>query len=178
VVAGAILGEAPPSLAIPAAPEPGTSAAAPTAAVANLVARGAEAGPEPLLEALRREVTRASRYHHGIAISVLRFVGLERLEAGERRRTRDEIAGVVQGCVRGSDLHGWCDTDALAIVAPEATVKNRNLEERLLKQLETRLQRATSEGNTHIEIRIGSSTYPRDGQDARSVLEAAAGRAH
>jgi hypothetical protein len=145
--------------------------------VPNLTVSGSESGTQPLLEALRREVTRAARYHHGVAVSVLRFVGLETLDAGERRRTRDEIAGVVQGCVRASDLHGWCDADALAVVAPEATIKNRQLEERLLRLLESRLGRSSVTGNSRIEIRVGSSTYPRDGQDARAVLEAAAERA-
>jgi hypothetical protein len=59
------------------------------------------------------------------------------------------------------------------VLSPEADPRGQELETRLRQLLQDRLQ---EDAATALEIVLGCSSYPADGEDASSLLHAAASR--
>lgn len=133
--------------------------------------------PLDLLEVLQREVARASRYHHGLGVAVLRFTGLAKIPAALQHETREALAACVRGSLRSSDVLAWRGPEELVLVLPETHARSRALEERLLQKLEPVLQQMGEGRGLDLVPRIGSSLFPRDGEVAQALVEAAQARA-
>lgn len=135
----------------------------------------AERSPQPesrrLREELRRELARAQRHQRQLVLSLIHVKGWSDLDDPLRQRLRKEIGSMLQDYVRASDLVGWYGPDRLLVLSPEANSSGNELETRLRRLLHERGDEAHS-----LEITLGSSSYPADGEDAASLLHAAASR--
>jgi GAF domain-containing protein len=127
-----------------------------------------------LREELRRELARALRHNRQLGVSILQFKGLRELPESTRHRLLPEILGVLQDYVRRGDLVGWYAPDRLLIVSPESEPRNQELEARIRQLLSG--ERMTREGWLGLDVRMGTSCYPDDGDDPSTLLQAAVAR--
>ena len=61
-------------------------------------------------------------------------------------------------------------------MSPESHSRNRQMEERLVNHIRAFFGRHRTAGDPDIEIRIGSTSYPRDAQDVTTLLALASER--
>jgi diguanylate cyclase (GGDEF)-like protein len=155
---------------------PATSAPAATVA-AVAVSRSSttlELDGVRLREELRREIARAERHQRELGVSLLHVKGLRELGDAEQLALLETISHLVHEYVRASDLVGWYGPDRLMIVSPESEAGADELEQRLRELLREELSTAES----RIEVRVGSSSFPDDGENASTLLQVAAARLH
>jgi GAF domain-containing protein/GGDEF domain-containing protein len=155
---------------------PATSAPAATVA-AVAVSRSSttlELDGARLREELRREIARAERHQRELGVSLLHVKGLRELGDAEQLALLETISHLVHEYVRASDLVGWYGPDRLMIVSPESEAGADELEQRLRELLREELSTAES----RIEVRVGSSSFPDDGENASTLLQVAAARLH
>ncbi|UCE03231.1 MAG: GAF domain-containing protein [Candidatus Latescibacterota bacterium] len=162
----------------PESPPKQATAGAPAATVATVAVSRSSATLEldsvRLREELRREIARAERHQRELGVSLLHVKGLRELGDAEQLRLLETISQLVHEYVRAGDLVGWYGPDRLMIVSPEADAGAGELEQRLRELLGEELSTAEA----HIEVRVGSSSFPDDGDNASTLLQVAAARLH
>ena len=126
-----------------------------------------------LREELHREIARAQRHQRQLGIALLHVQGLDRLVADERDRMAAQIDGLLRDYVRSSDLVGWYGPDRVMIVSPEADASGHELETRVRALLAEKLPLSAA---MRLVVRLGTSSYPNDGDDASLLLQAAVAR--
>ncbi len=158
----------------PAAPErPALGAKTPAAPAPPAALPVLELESKRLREELHREIARAQRHQRQLGIALLHVQGLDRLAEPERERIASQIDGLLRDYVRSSDLVGWYGPDRVMIVSPEADASGHELETRVRALLVDKLPQATA---TRLAVRLGTSSYPNDGDDAALLLQAAVAR--
>jgi len=172
----------------PAAPPPSDSAVSPAAPESPAVSPAAPESPatspppaspaastdidsKRLREELRREVARAQRHQRELGLSLVHLKGLEALAEPARRQVVGQIDRILREYVRSSDLLGWYGPDRLMVVSPEADARGRELEARIRQVLQEKLA-----AGMQLDLRLGTSSYPRDGDDVAALLQAAVAR--
>ncbi len=124
-----------------------------------------------LREELQREIARSRRHQRELGLCILQVHGLNDLEETVRSDVRSAIDRILREYVRSSDLVGWYGPDRLLVVSPEADARGRELEARarqiVLDKLPPRLRP---------QLRLGTSHFPADGEEATTLLPAAVAR--
>jgi GAF domain-containing protein len=122
---------------------------------------------------LKREVARAQRHQRDLGVSLMHIKGLHELSEDSRHDLLVEVMRLVRLYTRRSDLVGWYGPDRLMVVSPESDPGGRELELRLRRLLR---ESAPPDAGAELVVRVGSSSYPDDGEDATVLLQTAASR--
>ena len=152
-------------------PERSTEAAAPATPPPPPPASTIDIESKRLREELRRELARAQRHQRELGLSLVHLKGLEAVVEPARRQVVGQIDRILREYVRSSDLVGWYGPDRLLVVSPEADARGRDLEGRIRQVLQEKLA-----AGMQLEVRLGTSSYPRDGDDVAALLQAAVAR--
>jgi GGDEF domain-containing protein len=116
-----------------------------------------------LLDALRRELERAQRYHFGFSVTLFQI----ELDATQWQRHGELFRQRLASGTRNTDCVLWLEAGRFAILAPEEARGQR----RLARRIEATLQELLSELDlTQLRISTGSAAYPQQGDGAENLL--------
>jgi diguanylate cyclase (GGDEF)-like protein len=126
-------------------------------------------------QSLRRELTRAKRYGHGVSLLMLDVDDFKKFNDHHGHLAGDsalkKVAGVLQRCVRENDIVARYGGEEFGIILPEATPAGALM---LAERIKTEIARhnflETSAEGGHLTVSIGiSSTAQGDSSEERMV---------
>jgi diguanylate cyclase (GGDEF)-like protein len=125
---------------------------------------------------LRGELARARRYDRPLGILTFDVAGLKAVNDAHGHRAGDDVlksvADVITRTIRDHDLCGRMGGDEYAVLVTE---QGRSGTEKVLERIAAQMPKARAELglDTDWGLSAGLASYPRDGETARELLDAA-----
>jgi diguanylate cyclase (GGDEF)-like protein len=141
-----------------------------TDALTGVLTRGA------FEERLRGELARARRYGRPLGLLTFDVAGLKAVNDAHGHRAGDDVlravAAAITHTIRDHDLCGRMGGDEYAVLVTE---QGRNGTEKVLQRIAAQMQHCRSELGLRTDwgVSAGIASFPRDGDTARQLLDAA-----
>jgi len=110
-----------------------------------------------------------------VAVTLLRFAGLARLETEAAASLRKQFAARIQAVMPPGDVSGWLGSEDFVLASADASNEMQRLGDRALAAVRPLLARLPAAG-FELVVRIGASRAPMDGLTANALIEIAAER--
>ena len=129
------------------------------------------------LEVLDREIKRARRFVHTIALLMVEVDDLKRFRDRLGHASADtilvELAGIITSSVHDTDTVGRFGEESFLIILPRMEKKDAlELAEKIRENVNRHRFSPSSFPETTIAVKAGVSIYPEDGRDPASLLHA------
>jgi diguanylate cyclase (GGDEF)-like protein len=128
------------------------------------------------IESADRELDRARRYHHPLALAFVDIRGLKAVNDSEGHLAGDrllkQVSQLLNESARSNDVVGRIGGDELAVLLPEQSMGGADaMIQRVRAQIPA--ARASLGVATAWDVTIGTSSFPEDGDNFEELLEAA-----
>ncbi len=110
-----------------------------------------------------------------IAVVLLHFTGLARVESEAGASLRNQVSARVQACLQGGETSGWWGSEDFVLASADSSNEPERLAERALAAVRPVLARHSAP-EFDLDLRIGTSRAPMDGLTAHAMIEIAAER--
>ncbi len=125
-------------------------------------------------ENLQRELARAQRFSHPLALMVLEIDNFKRVNDVYGHLRGDEalkaVARVITGSSRAMDIGARVGGDEFALILPQTTKNDATV---VARRLCTQVRQLKFEDDVRLSISVGLAAYPEDGSSANALFAAA-----